>query len=226
MSIDQWGIETRDTVQQLWDRIVEFAPNIIGAVIIVLVGAIIGVVLGYVVTRVLQAIRVQSLSDQSKFSEVLKRARIRNDIAEISGSFVKWLVILAFLIPAATVLQVEGVRDFFEGVLLYVPRVLAVATLVIFGVAIADLLAKLTRASADSIGSTASRTVEFMVRWSIYLAVAITAMFALGVPQQFTVILFIGIVSAIALALGLSLGLGGRDHMNDLIRRVRDDFGK
>lgn len=226
MGIDQWGTETRDTVQMVWDRIVDFTPNIVGAVIIVLVGAIVGMVLGYVVTRVLQAIRLQSLSDQSKFTEVLRKAKINSDIAEISGSFVKWVVVLAFLIPAATVLKVEGVRDFFEGVLMYIPRVLAVGVLIMFGTIIADIVAKLVRAGADSLGATASRTVEYVTRWAIYASFIITSMFALGVPREFTVIMFIGAVSAIALALGLSLGLGAQGHMNDLIKKVRDDFRK
>ncbi|KKU43587.1 MAG: F0F1 ATP synthase subunit C, partial [Berkelbacteria bacterium GW2011_GWA2_46_7] len=36
--------------------------------------------------------------------------------------------------------------------------------------------------------------------------------------------MFIGIVSALAIALGLSLGLGGQTHMNDLIRKIREDL--
>lgn len=226
MTIDQWGTQTRDVVQSVWDRLIDFAPNLIGAIVIVAVGAIIGMVLGYIVTRLFQAIRLQSLSDQSKFTGVLKKARLRTDIAEISGTFVRWLVILAFLVPAAAVLQVEGIQDFFEGVLMYLPRVIGVSLLVLFGVMLADLVAKVARAAAESIGATTARMVEFVIRWATYLSIAITAMFALGVPREFTVILFIGLISALALALGLALGLGGRDHMDDLIKKVREEFKK
>ncbi|MEX0594599.1 MAG: hypothetical protein WD157_00670 [Patescibacteria group bacterium] len=224
MSIDMWGTEVRDSLQVLWDRVVDFTPSIVGAVLIVLVGAIVAVILGYVVTAILRAIRLQSLSDQSKFTEVLKRAKMRTDIAEISGTFTRWVVVLLFLIPAANVLKVDGVRDFVEGILLYVPRVLAVAVLFLFANQIVEVLAKLTRTAADSIGSTVSKLAESTVRWAIYISVAITAMFALGVPREFTVIIFIGVVSTLALGLGLSIGLGGKDHMNDLIKRLREEF--
>lgn len=226
MTIDQWGTESRDTVQMVWDRIVDFTPNLVGAAVIILVGAIIGMVLGYVVTRILQAAKIQSLSDQSKLTDVLKRANVNSDISEISGSFVKWVVVLAFLIPASTVLRIEGVRDFFEGIFLYVPRVLAVGVLILFGTAVANLMAKLARATADSLGSTTASTIEFVTRWAFYSSIVITSMFALGVPREFTVILFIGVISALALAIGLSLGLGAKDHMNDLIKKVRDEFKK
>lgn len=226
MTIDAWGTETRDVVQNVWDRLIEFAPNIVGAIVIVAVGAIIGMVVGYIVTRVFQAIRLQSLSDQSKFTGVLKKARLQTDIAEMSGTFVRWIIILAFLVPAAAVLQIEGVQDFFEGVLMYIPRVVGVSVLALFGVMIADVVAKLGRAAAESIGATTARMVEFVIRWATYVSIGITAMFALGVPREFTVILFIGLISALALALGLALGLGGRDHMDDLIKNVRNEFKK
>jgi hypothetical protein len=226
MGINDWGTEVRDILQTLWERIVDFTPNIVGAVLIVLVGAIIGIVVGYVVTRILQAIKIQTLADQSRFTDILKKAKLRTDVAEVSGAFVKWVIILTFLIPASIVLRVEGVRDFIEGILLYVPRVLAVSVLVMVGSVVAEALSRLARAAADSLGFTLSKVIENLVRWSIYVSIAITSLFALGVPREFTVILFIGVVSAFALALGLSLGLGAQTHMNDLVKKARDEFKK
>ncbi len=226
MTIDQWSSSTKDVLQNVWDRLVVFVPNIVGAVIIVLIGVIVALIIGYVVTRILQAIKLQTLSDQSRLTETLRKAKMRSDIAEISGGFVKWLIILAFLVPAAGILGISGVRDFFEGVLLYIPRVIGVALLILFGSQIAEMLAKLTRASIDSMGLTVAKTAEMVVRWSIYTSIGITALFALGVPQEFTFVMFIGLVSALAIALGLSVGLGGQTHMNDLIKRARDEFKK
>lgn len=224
MSIDVWGTEVRDSLQILWDRIVEFAPNMVGAIVIALVGGIIAIILGYVVTAILKAVKLQSLSDQSKFSDVLKKAKLSTDISEIAGTFTRWVVILAFLIPAAVVLRVEGVANFVEGILSYIPRVLAVVVLVLFAHQIVEAVARLTKAAASSLGSTIGKLSESTVRWAMYLSVAITAMFALGVPREFTVILFIGLVSALALGIGLALGMGGKDHMNDLVKRLRDEF--
>ena len=111
---NQWGTTTRDVVQSVWDRIVAFTPNLIGALVILFVGIIVALILNYVVVQILRAAQVQKwLGEQTRLSEVLKKARMRSDIAEITGGFVKWVVILAFLVPAAAVLKVEGVQDFF-----------------------------------------------------------------------------------------------------------------
>jgi hypothetical protein len=109
-------------------------------------------------------------------------------------------------------------------VLAYIPRVLSVALLVLFGGMIANFIALLARAATDSYGVTTAKVIENLVRWSFYVSIATTSLFALGVPAEFTVILFIGVVSAVALGLGLSFGLGGQTHMNDLVKRIREEF--
>lgn len=224
MAINDWGTQTRDVTTMVWDRIVAFVPNLVGALLIVLVGAIIGVILGYIVVKILQAVRLQTLADQSKFTDVLKKARLNTDVAEISGSFVKWVVILAFFIPAAAVLQIPNVRAFFEGVFSYIPRVLGVSLLVIFGYIVANMFAALGRAATDAYGLTVSKLVENLIRWAFYISIATTSLFALGVPTEFTVIIFIGLISMIALGFGLSFGLGAQGHMNDLVKSVREEF--
>ena len=221
----QWGTVSRDVMESVWNRIVDFLPNLVGALIIVFVGIVVALVLNYVVTQILKAAQVQKwLGDQTRLTDVLKKARMRTDLAEITGGFVKWVVILAFLVPAAQVLKVEGVQNFFEGVLSYIPRVVGVGLLIVFGSQVVEMLARVVRASVESLGLTIARLVEMVVRWSFYISIGITSMFALGVSEQFTVIMFIGVVAALAIALGLSLGLGGQTHMNDLVKKIREDF--
>lgn len=222
---NQWGSTTRDVVGSVWSRLVDFTPNLIGALVIVFIGVVVALILNYVVTQILKAAQVQNwLGEQTRLSDVLKKAKMRNDLAEIGGSFVKWVVILAFLVPAANILNITGVQDFFEGVLGYIPRVIGVGLLIVFGTQVVEMIARIVRASVDSLGLTVAKLVEMVVRWAFYVSIAITSLFALGVSPQFTGIMFIGLVSALAIALGLSLGLGGQTHMNDLIKKIREDL--
>lgn len=222
---DVWSTQTRDIVHAVWNRIVDFVPNLVGAALIIAVGVVVALILSYVVVQLMRALRVQSwLGEQSGLVDVLKKAKMRTDLSEITATFVKWVVILVFVIPASAVLKVDGVKDFVEGILAYIPTVLGVALLVLFGSQFAEMIARLARASVESMGLTIARFAEMLVRWAFYSFISIAALFALGVPREFTVIMFIGVISALALALGLSLGLGGQNHMNDLIKKVREEL--
>ena len=86
-AISNWGTTTRDVIQNVWDRIVTFTPNLIGALVIVLVGVVVAIILNYVVTQILRAAQIQKwLGDQSKLTDVLKKAKMRTDLAEITRS--------------------------------------------------------------------------------------------------------------------------------------------
>lgn len=222
--IDTWSSEVRTIIETVWARVADFVPNILGATLILLVGAVVAFVVSFLVTKLLKAIKIQSFAEQIKLTDLLKKAKIRTDIAEISGVFLRWVIIFIFIIPAANVLKVIGVAEFFESVLLFIPRVLAVAVLVVFGWQLADALSRLVRTACEAIGTTIAKLVENLVRSTILSSVVITSMFALGVPQEFTVIIFIAVASALALGFGLSFGLGAQDHMNDLVKRIRSEL--
>lgn len=222
--IDTWGVQVRQITQEVWDRIIVFAPNIIGAVVIALIGAIAGVVVGYVVTRILQAVKIQSLADQSRFTDVLKKAKLQTDIAEISGTFVKWVIFLTFLLSAATVLEVKTLKSFIENVFSYLPVVIGVVIFIVIAAQIVEALAKLTRAAVDSTGVKLGRLAMMVVRWALYIFIGITSLFALGVPREFIVIMFIGLTATLAIAAGIAFGLGGKDHANDLVKKIRDEL--
>lgn len=225
-NMSAWSTSTKDMLSDLGNRVGAFTPNIFGALLIVLFGIVVAFLVGYAVTLILRSAKLQTLCDQIGLSDILKRANISADVAKVVGNFCKWVLVFAFFIPAADILQVFGVRDFFESVLTYIPIVIGVVLLVAFGMKFADMIANLVRAASEGVGITSSKLLAHIARFSILTAVAILALFSLGVPRDFTVIMFIGITSALALGLGLSLGLGATDHMNDLIKGVRADLGK
>jgi len=223
MAINDWGTQTKDIVNGVWDRVVTFTPNVVGAVLIALVGVILGVVIGYIVVKILQAAKLQILSDQSRLSEALKKAKLNVDLAEICGAFVKWVIILTFLIPAASVLQIMGVKSLFEEILLFVPRLVATLLLLLFSTKIAEVMGRLTRVVTESLGVTLAKTFAIFAQVAVYVSAVIMSLYSLGVSENFISMMTIGLVAGLAIALGLSLGLGGQAHVNDLIKRVRDE---
>ena len=61
-----------------------------------------------------------------------------------------------------------------------------------------------------------------MAKVSSYLVMTLSVMAAiseLGIASEFIMILFIGMVSALALGVGLAVGLGGKDLVSRLLEK-------
>ena len=226
MSINDWASVTKDALVNTWDRSVTFVPNLLGGILIALFGVIVAVIIGYIVTLILRAIKLQTLSDQLNVTEALKKAKLDTDVSKLAGNFIKWVIIFTFLIPAASVLQIIGVKDYFEYALSYIPTILGVLLFVVIGLKIAEFLSYLVRVSFEGFGLPWARFSEILTRVSVVAVIGILAMFSLGVPREFTIYLFLAVALGGAIALGLSAGLGGKDHMDDLFKTIRERLKK
>ena len=63
-----------------------------------------------------------------------------------------------------------------------------------------------------------------VTKWSIWVFAILMALFQLGVAAPFLQTLFTGFIVALALALGLSFGLGGKDTAKRILEKMEDSF--
>lgn len=209
-----------------WTKILSFIPNLIGAFVIILIGLLVAYVLKWIVVQVLSAIRLQTLSDKTKFTDVLNKMGIKQGVSDLLGNMVKWIVIIVFLLPALEVLGLPQVSDILSQVLSYLPRVVVAGFLIFVGIIIADIIAHVIKATAVTIGATTAQILAVVARYAVLIFVGLAALVELGVASNLLLTLFTGFVAMFAIAGGLAFGLGGRDAASDLIKKIREDFSK
>jgi len=225
-NINDWASTTKDVLVDSWNRALTFVPNLLGGILIALFGIIVAVIIGYVVTLILRAVKLQILSDQLNVTDSLKKARLETDVAKLTGNFVKWVIIFIFLIPTTSIMRVEGVQAYFEGVLAYIPVVLGVIFLVVLALKVAEFVSSLVRVSFEGFGLPWAKFSEILARVSVLSVFGILGLFSLGVPREFTIYMFLAVALGLSIALGLSAGLGGKDHMDDLFKSIRENLKK
>jgi hypothetical protein len=225
-SVTTWWDSITWAVSDAWAKILSFLPNLIGAFVIILIGLLVAWVLKWVVVQVLNAIRLQVLSDKVKFTDVLSKMGVKQTVSELLGNLVKWVVVIVFLLPALEVLGLTEISDVLSQILGYLPKVVIAGFLVFVGIVIADIVAHVIKATAITIGTTTAQILASVARYSILVFVALAALTQLGVATNLLLTLFTGFVGMIAIAGGIAFGLGGKDAAADLIRKIREDFSK
>ncbi|MDO8513367.1 MAG: hypothetical protein Q7S37_02595 [bacterium] len=224
--LSDWYNTTIDDVSKYWDRIVDFTPRLIGAVLIIVVGLIIARLLKWAVITILEALKVQTFFDRIHFTEVMKKAGITFKVESVSADFIKWLTIVIFLIPSAKILGLDSISDLLERLLLFIPNVIITALIVLIGTLFANVLSQVVKAGSAGIGMTTSRMLAGITRWVIYVFIAFAAFFQLGIPTYLISVMFTGLIAALAIAIGLAFGLGGQNGASDLVKKIREDFKK
>ena len=222
--IETWVDVLRQSFQDIWMGVADFIPYLIGAVIIFIVGWVVGSLLGQVVAQIIKVLPVDTALRHARVEEVLKRAGFNLDSGKFLGALVKWFVIIVFLVASLDVLGLQQVNLFLEKVLLYLPDVIVAVFILLAAALIGEAMQRLVVGTSQAAGITAANFLGTVTRWSIWIFAILMALFQLGIAAPFMTALFQGIVVAIALAFGLSFGLGGQDAAAKFLERVRSEI--
>jgi hypothetical protein len=151
------------------------------------------------------------------------------DASGVIGLVAKWFIRLIALVVAFDALGLPAVSDVLRQLLLWLPNaVVALVVLVIGGLA-ARALSNLVRGAAAEGGlgnpDFLAKAANTLV-WAFAIVVAVNQ---IGIATELVNTLFMGFVGALALAAGLSFGLGGRDTAAEIVRiwwwRGREESG-
>lgn len=225
MLLKTWADVLQVSFQELWFGVVGFVPQLVIAILIVVVGWLVGALVGRAIWQVFKSLKVDDALRKAGFESFLRRGGLNLDSGAFVGGLVKWFVIIVFLIAAFEVLGLSQVNFFLQDVVLgYLPRVLAAALVLLVAGVIGDITGRVVVTAAKTAGIASSHFVGAVAKWSVWVFAILVALSQLGIAAAFSQTLFTGIVIAVSLALGLSFGLGGQEAAARFIERLRGEM--
>jgi hypothetical protein len=193
-------------------------PKIIGFLVIWIVGWIIASALAGAVAAILRAVRFNDLAERSGLSGFIQNMGMRTDAAGMIATLAKWFVRLIVLVVAFDALGLPAVSQVLQQLLLWLPNlVVALIVLVIAGLA-ANALSSLVRGATAEAGLGSPELLANIAKVAVWAFAIVVAVNQIGIARELVNTLFMATVGALALALGLSFGLGGRDTAAEIVR--------
>jgi hypothetical protein len=194
-----------------FSMILSAIPRILGFIIIVAIGWFVSSLLARGVTGLLRAIRFDELMQKSGLADFINKMGTGIDSVGILAGIVKWIVRVVVLLVAFDTLGLPAVSDVMRQLLLWLPNlVVAIFVLFIGGIA-ARALGNIVRGATAEGGFSNPETLSNVSRTAVWSFAVVIAINQLGIATNLINTLFTGFVGALAIALGLAFGLGGRD---------------
>lgn len=192
-------------------------PRIIGFVIILAVGWMIAALLGKALHAIFRAVHFDGFVERAGLAGVVKQTGAEN-ASQMLAHIVKWFVRLIVLVVAFDALGLPAVSEILRQLLLWLPNlVVALVALVIGGIA-AKALGRVVLAAATRADMTRPDILARVASGAVWAFAIVVAIQQIGIASTLMNILFMAVMGAVALALGLSFGLGGRDTAGLIVR--------
>jgi hypothetical protein len=220
MIISTWSDVLSLSFTNLWLGVVSFVPNLVVALVIVLLGWGIGVLLGRVVSQIIRVIKIDEALRKAGVESFLNKGGINLNSGAFLGGLVRWFVILVFLIAALDVLHLSQVTAFLRDILNYLPQVIVAVLVLIAAGLVADAMKKVVLSSAMTAEISSAGFLGTVTKWVIWVFAILVALSQLGIAAGFIQTIFTGLVVALSLGLGLAFGLGGQEAAAKVLDKV------
>lgn len=204
-----------------------FLPELVGILAIVFAGA-------FVAKWV--RIGVRTLLDLDTISRVttkltkkpLQRANISTSFGDLVGDVAYYVLILITLVIAVDYYGRAGSSYSLASVILgYLPNVIGAGFVAIVGIVLAAFVAGLVQIAAANLKIDEAEGLGKLTRLAIVIFTAVAVLDRLGISLLLTGKNAQVLFTAVALALALAFGLGGKDiagkYLSDVIRKYKKD---
>src|SRR3990170_1165725 len=203
-------------LQDALSTFLNYLPQLIGAIIILIVGYIIARVLMSVVARLLQGIGFDRWMERAGIKQVFDRAETRETPATVIAKLIFWFVFIIAIVMATDALGIPQVSEVFAQLIAYIPNIIAAILILILAALLANFLSGVVR------GATGNELLGSIARYAIIVYAVFAALTQLGIAVQLTANTFLIVLGAVALAAAIAFGLGSREVARDIVEKAYD----
>ncbi len=218
MLLQDRGAGIRDTGDAVWhsflnslNTFMSFLPALLGALIILIIGWVVSGFLARLIVKALNMVGFERAVQSSGISDFIKRSGTRWTTSQLIAELIKWFIRLIFIQAAANILGMAQITTIINSIVLFIPNLIVAVVIIVIGSLIARFLSGLVRASVSEIGVGNPNVLATLVQYAVIGFAMIAAFNQVGIAAVVVNTLFIGMVASLALAVGLALGLGGRE---------------
>ena len=217
-TISQWKDLTIQSLTSMGEKIMTTIPNIIGAIIVLLLGWIITKIVVYLLKRIFKFAKIDVLSEKINDLKLFGKADINIPITKAITVFVKWIMFLVFLIIAADIMNWTIVSQEIGNLLRYLPKLFSAIALFMIGIYIARFVKKAIQGFYESFDLAGAKIISGLVFYIIAIIITITALNQADIDTTVVTNNVTIILGAFLLAISIAFGLGSKEVVGDLLR--------
>jgi len=210
------------SLTSFWTELASFIPQLLGAIIALVLGWMLAKVARSGVMRLLTLLKFDKATEKSGLEAFMKHAELDLSVGSVIGNLVYWLIILVMIVTVANSLGLSMVADLFNKVVLYIPNVIVAILVLVFGTILARFINRLVFAWLNNMEFEGALTVSTFSEYAMLVFVFFMALEQLQIANELLTAAFIISFGAVGLAFAIAFGLGARDWAAKVVDKVMD----
>lgn len=204
-------------------RVAEFLPNMLGALVILVVGWAVARGIRYVVHRGLRTMQLDTVTENVGVNKALRQGNIEAMPSLLIAKLFYWIVFILTLGMAVNALGLTVAAQLLNSLLLYLPNVIAAAFILVLGFFFGSLVRGLVQTALAGSKALEAQTVGKISQGAVVVFAVAAALVQLRIAEAIVTNAFTILFAAIAFGVALAFGLGCKDlvrgWVEDLVKK-------
>ena len=214
------AVDIANSVQQALNNLLGFIPNLIGFLVILLIGWVVARLVKVTATKLLQKVGLDRALHDSDAGRYVERLSPGASPSRLIGAIAYWFVFLFALSVAISALKIPALTGFLNQVQSYLPNIIAAILILVVAAALAGVVGG---AAHKLMGDTPTGRIVRTVVPGLILAIAVFMVLTqLQIAPTIVTITYTALLALLVLAGGLAFGLGGREVAAEMMRNAYD----
>src|SRR3954465_3483122 len=214
------AVKVGDSVQQALDSFFGFLPNLLGFLVILLIGYIVARVVKGILTKVLDKLGLDRALHQGQTGQYVETVSPGASPSKLVGAIAFWFIFLGAISLAVSALKIPALTTFVSAIYGYLPNVAAAVIIFVVAGAIAGGVATLV---TKTMGDTPTGKLVATVAPLLIMAIATFMILnQLQIAPAIVTITYAALLGSLGLGMALAFGLGGRETAGALVSGAYD----
>jgi small-conductance mechanosensitive channel len=214
------AVEVADSLQQALDSFFGFLPNLLGFLVILVIGYVIARVVKGILSKVLDRVGLDRALHSGQTGQYVEKVSPGASPSRLVGAIAFWFIFLGAISLAVSALKIPALTTFVSAIYGYLPNVIAAVIIFVVAGAIAGAVAALV---AKTMGDTPTGKLVASVVPVLIMAIATFMILnQLQIAPEIVTITYAVLLGSLGLGMALAFGLGGRETAAQLVSGAYD----
>lgn len=192
-------------------------PNMVKAILILIIGWIIAAVVANVIKKLLKSIGIDKLGEKLNQIDMIEKANLKVVLSTIFSKAIYYLLILFFMVFAAGILDVQTITEPLINFIYYIPKLVVALIIVMGGLLFGNFIKGIVETGAKSVGIPSASLIGNLVFYFILINVVLVALNHAEIGTDFVASNISIIIGGVVLTFAIGYGFASRSIMASVL---------
>ncbi len=208
-----------EPLRRFADKAMEFLPNLVPAVVILLIGFAAGWLAQVILKRLFTVIKLDAFSERTGLMGVLEKGGLHEPFSRLLSRLIGGLIVFVFFLASLNNLEFGIIQNLIERLLFYLPNIFIALIILVLAYMLGNFLGRAALIAAVNAGMRISGLIGRSVKFLVFFLGLSMAIEQLGIGRDTVLVSFGIIFSGLVLAFAIAFGLGGKDAAKEYIEK-------